>query len=560
MIRFISSLLAALFAASAAAAGPGPVFSTTIDFLDCAFGDRLDVNRQYYPLEVYEARIREWATSGIKKLYLRVNVCGLTHYPSRVSARYGTDGAFHWKLESGALRLIETYKHYDPAAETIRLGHKYGMEVWAWESLYDDAGEPCSFNDCPEKFREFHRRLDGWMLLDPFYRANPDAFAERDPLTVLPAAEIAAINREARRAPIVKAVFTNDPEFRGAPACALTAADIRIFTAGEDGKWREYTTPFEFTADRTSDGRNRITVDKLQITDSRVKLLCRKKETAASIVIGRQRGQGVLYNSRGEIVRSVWTWAPANSELLFDRPLRGAAAWDYNFRQLGFLVGEIAPQRYAMGVAEFNVPKAMEHKVARFAELAKYPFDGFMFNIRSHSSPGEPDEYGYNPEVLAKFTAETGRVYSGSAADRAEIFRLRGEAVAEFFRRCKAASGGRPIYLSGPKNPGEKRSYYGRTFGSLPWLYRRYFSDRSIDGVIMIGDDFPGFFTPEVTGGNPVKLGVFREMYDYHSQPARRTAIIADLEALKKRTDLDEVELYESIILSHYPELLDAIR
>jgi hypothetical protein len=163
-------LLGAAFAAGVSAAEKKPAFSTTIDYLDYVFFEKETKDMPYYPLEVYEKRIREMAEGGIKKIYLRVNICGLTHYPSKVSALYGENGAFHWEsnLVAGALRLIETYKHYNPCTETIRLGKKYGMEVWAWESLFDDAGVIYDEMKCEPAYVEFYRRHTGWAMLDPF--------------------------------------------------------------------------------------------------------------------------------------------------------------------------------------------------------------------------------------------------------------------------------------------------------------------------------------------------------------------------------------------------------
>ena len=60
--------------------------------------------------------------------------------------------------------------------------------------------------------------------------------------------------------------------------------------------------------------------------------------------------------------------------------------WDYGRRNIGFAVGEIESARYYYGIAEYSVPEVMEHKLARFAELTRYPFDGFIFNLRSHKN------------------------------------------------------------------------------------------------------------------------------------------------------------------------------
>ena len=93
----------------AATVKKAPQVSATIDFLDYVFF-RHKGPEDYYTLEEYEKEIKQLAEAGIKKIYLRVNVCGLTHYPTKVAAQYGENGALHWTFEKEALRLVETYK------------------------------------------------------------------------------------------------------------------------------------------------------------------------------------------------------------------------------------------------------------------------------------------------------------------------------------------------------------------------------------------------------------------------------------------------------------------
>ena len=69
------------------------------------------------------------------------------------------------------------------------------------------------------------------------------------------------------------------------------------------------------------------------------------------------------------------------------------------------------------------------------------------------------------------------------------------------------------------------------------------------------GVDFSEYFTGEITGGYPVKLGVFREML---GRPEGYD-LAEDLEKLRQ-SDLDEVELYESAILTDHPQSLRFVR
>ncbi|MBR4675114.1 MAG: hypothetical protein IKP00_11675 [Victivallales bacterium] len=556
------------------------IFSSTIDFLDYAFRHG-DPELGYYKLDDYEAAIRQMAEGGIRKIYLRVNVCGTTHYPSEVSAQYGDNDAYHWKLADRARYLINTFKRYNPCLETIRLGHKYGLAVWAWESLYDDAGVQYDGTGT-ENCREIYEKLDGWALIDPWYLDNMDAFAMLDPLKIPTEAERVVREEAARRFPIARIVITNDKMFAERPASRIqSAADVLILVSDDNRVFRPYNGTFTVQASETEDKRNRLEISGLDITQKYVKIGVSNmpKDNGYSIVMTHPKGQCQVFNKAGEEVESTWgicsaIHASGALNFVFGGSERNRSfALDYGDRSCGFCVGvpELSLRdKYFYGVAEFTVPKAMEHKVARFIELARYPFDGFMFNTRCHSAgTTRGPNYGFNPEVLTKFVARHGHPYAGTPEDIQGIFQIRGESVAEFFRRCKAESGGRPIYLSG-NMPLEMKDDpdYNPSFGPLPWLYKQYFADGSIDGIMMSGrnfrngHDFSAYFTPEITGGRDIKIGLFREMgtgrpKNYQLLPDAKAAIA---------NGLAEIELYESVCITDglgekmvYPQIKAAL-
>ena len=574
-MKSLYAVILALFAAAAGCAADKPadkplVIGTTIDFLDYAFNYKGP--EDHFALEAYENDLKQLAESGVKKIYLRVNVCGTTHYPTKVSARYGDGDAFHWYVPEKSMRLINTYKHYDPCTETIRIGHKYGMEVWAWESLFDDAGVQLGYPENGDpKWQAAWKRLNGWALLDPFYLDNPDALAMRDPRLIPSPEAVEKANREAAAKPIARIVFTNTPKHRNLPPPRLKSADdVKIFVSSDNMIYTRYTGKFTFASSVTPDGRNRFEISGLEIKEPYVKFAHNGFPLEGfSLVLDQARGQCEVYNTDGKLIPSVWGWVrnnnpkPENTAIALEQTGIG---WDCLGREIGFKAGEIEPKRYAYGMAEFNVPKAMKHKVDRFAELAAYPFDGFMFNIRTHSPAHHPEEYGFNPEVLAKFRERYGRDYQGGNEDLEKLFTIRGEGIADFFKNCKALTGGRPIYFSGPlprefKDELRFKSAYNKNFGPMEWLYKRYFADGSIDGVIMIGNwgkyvNFSHYFTPEVTGGKPIKLGVFREML---AGRPRNYDLDADLKMIRAE-GLDEVELYESVVLNRNPVMLEIIK
>ena len=103
---------------------------------------------------------------------------------------------------------------------------------------------------------------------------------------------------------------------------------------------------------------------------------------------------------------------------------------------------------------------------------------------------------------------------------------------------------------------------FNTNFGPLPWLYKRYFANGSIDGVVMIGKnwhngtDFSHYFTDEITGGKPVKIGIFREGAKYGKD---MNFFLEDMGELLN-ANLDEIEFYESMILNQRPAMLDFIK
>ena len=90
----------------------------------------------------------------------------------------------------------------------------------------------------------------------------------------------------------------------------------------------------------------------------------------------------------------------------------------------------------------------------------------------------------------------------------------------------------------------------------MPWLYERYFADGSVDGVMMMGSDFRDELTPEVLQGRRIKLGFFREM----GYPPKGYDLETDLETLQNDPQIDEVELYETMVFSFNPEKYEIIK
>ena len=177
---------------------------------------------------------------------------------------------------------METYKYYNPCTETIRIGHKYGMEVWAWESLHDDAGVCYSNANISERYKSIYDKLKGWALMDPFYLDNPDALAEIDPRYKITDIDVQKINEEARRLPIEKIVFTNPPKWKGLPLGKIMQENLRIYVSADNKQYTPYDKPFSFMAHKVN-GCNQFVLSGLDITQPYIKLDCTDNSSNYSI-------------------------------------------------------------------------------------------------------------------------------------------------------------------------------------------------------------------------------------------------------------------------------------
>jgi len=84
---------------------------------------------------------------GVDRILFRVSVCGavcyhmLVMYPANERAFEGRDSegldGCVGNIPSLIPRMAQVMADIDPLAECIKAGHKYGMEVWAWVTVFD---------------------------------------------------------------------------------------------------------------------------------------------------------------------------------------------------------------------------------------------------------------------------------------------------------------------------------------------------------------------------------------------------------------------------------------
>ena len=547
------ALLTVLLLLLAVRLSAAPLLSTTIDYLDYVFGDTKD-GHDYYPLEVWEQRLKELADAGFRKVNLRVNCCGLTLYPTKVACRYGQDGRGHFEHSAGKARLTKTLDTYDALTETIRLGHKYGMEVWCWDSIWDDAAMYYSEDAFPEQVAQFGH----FPLIDPWHLTHPGLWSRRDPrldaVRDLPAADL-------EKAPIARIRVVSDIA-TGRPI-RFTKENLKLYVSDDNLRYRPYEGPSVFKGGHTQDGHPFVELSGLEIRQHFVRLHHPDfpRDGDFAFVLDADMGKtSHIYDVNGNELPVIWGQATNRGK--DENPPEAPAnfvslarfGWDWGSYQLCARVAAGPmddPARWLVGVPEFLVPGAIAHKVDRFRELAAYPFDGYVVNIRSHSVPlaSKPDDYGFNPEVRDEFLTRYGVDIYAHPFDREALNDMRSEGIDAYLRQCKALAKGRPLYMTAT-SPDRK---VGQPPSTSDWVFRmgarwhfdQWFKDGSVDGVVMFEDFFPDKFAGKVSNGHPVRVIGFRDRAN-----ALRTDLAKfreDMAALVADPRLDEIELYEAL-------------
>ena len=534
-----------------------PIVSTTIDFLDYAFYDQ-EGSSEYYEMEVWEKRLEELAACGIKKVYLRVNACGATLWPSKVYPRYGFNGRRHYGSGDKAWRLVRTLDKWDPLAETIRLGHKHNLEVWCWDSIWDDSGRPFDRIE----FAEEIAKNGSFPLMDDWHLAHPGNWSRRDPRLDPPMLPVANL----RETPIARAVFVS--ELTDNKPCRIQRRNLTIYISDDGKKYVPYDKDFQAVAGLREDGHPQLVLSGLDIRSPFIKFYQDGKYDVPdfNMVFNRALDNGChLYDVNGREIAATWGQRIDRVDTPADAPVRfgkfSRFAWDAGFYQLGVYAAPIADVdsvRWLVGIPELLIPTARAHKVDRFRELAAYPFDGFIYNIRSHSlvfAGDKPDAlYGFNPELVAEFKRRTGKDVLKEEFDREAYDNMRSEGIDLFLADCKALTNGRPLYMTiGVPNEGKITTTINRPerwlkpFG-MRWHTDVWLKQGSVDGITILGQgEFPTELVGKTTNGKPLKISVFREMA--FPPEGKSYNFEADLRSLVRNAAIDEVELYEALVI-----------
>ncbi len=123
----------------------GKEFTLNLDFFDICIGtdcwDMADCAGEM------DRIFRLCAHNGVDRVLFRVSVCGAVCYRSK-TVQACNDACFekyHREIMDGCVGSIPSYipnmarvmERIDPLAEAVKAGHRYGIEVWGWSTIFD---------------------------------------------------------------------------------------------------------------------------------------------------------------------------------------------------------------------------------------------------------------------------------------------------------------------------------------------------------------------------------------------------------------------------------------
>lgn len=516
---------------------PARIVSTTIDFLDYCFF-RTDPAVGYFTEAQYDAVIRSLAQAGFAKVYLRVDVCGRTLYPSTAGTQYAGDGR-----DPGSTYLVNTLRRYDPAAKTIELGHRYGLEVWCWYAFLDDEGTVVHYGTDSD----LGRRYGEYPLKDPFLVQNPHLQWRLDPQ--LEARQAAEAATAATAGPITAICVRSDVNQRN----RIQAEDVLIYTSADNRVYQRYDGSFGLTVE--SEKPPTLVFDGFALGAHYVQMVLRTPQPADNSF--------TLAGAPGALVEVRYddAWHPTMADYVEnDNPpeqatfaFRGSGrfAWDYRRRRLGLAKAPAPLPRY-YGVTDLSEPEARDHKLAKLRELARYDFDGFAHSIRTHSQSRDPSVYGYGQAIRDAYRERHGADIWREAFDRERWLALRGERLNEYVREAVRVLAPRPLFMDAPK----AGSSYLLPYAGLPLQHEAWVTAGGVAGIRLLGYGPDEVLRPVLTTTLPARVVRF---VDNSNVPAP-AVFKARLERWLDEPGLDEVEFYETLLYTDDARYLTAVR
>ncbi len=158
-----------LLAGREAAAMGGKELTLNLDFFDVAIGtDCWDLKHN---AEEMDRLMAVAAHYGVDRILFRVSICGVEAYRSKVmttanrqafasyEGKFLLDGGVG-NIPSAIPRMALVMEATDPLADCVAACHKYGMQCWAWVTVYDS-----KYYATPDEFFQRHPEYT-WVSRD----------------------------------------------------------------------------------------------------------------------------------------------------------------------------------------------------------------------------------------------------------------------------------------------------------------------------------------------------------------------------------------------------------
>lgn len=457
----IAAMLLSLSLGFAAAREGPPIVATTIDFMDSVWG----VNRVWTE-EDTEELMKRCADAGIRRIYLRF-ANGVTYYPSKVTKMYTDDGR-----EPGGRLVAETIRSYDVLESHIRVGHKHGLQMYFYETLYDDEITCVHY----AKGTKEEQLYGEFPLKSPFTIEHPEYQIEHRR-----AREIETLAPGPRRIAVIKLYGADANPTR------IDQAHLALYTSDDNVAYTAYDRPWSF-ADSVENGVRVLTLAGLDMKARFIKVHCTYAD--ADYTFWNKPGRFVrVFGPDGEELAGATICYLENDKTPESQGFVASSlgfALDYNSRSLGICFDFFSP--YIGGMLEYCYPEARAFRVAMVREVAEnYAIDGVAFCLRTHSQwRGNVEDFGFGEPVVAEYKRRYGVDIRQQEFDRDKWAQIRGEGVTQLLREVSAVLEPRGMRLETMLPPSTVDAAGTRRYRFLDWIdldWPTWVAEGLVDGL-----------------------------------------------------------------------------
>jgi hypothetical protein len=401
--------------------------AVTIDFLDVV----AEAGRPLVAADI-DAMMANIAGMGIQRVYFRVDMTGLLHYPTKVGQPYRDDGRHPL-----ALNTLQTHLNLGDALRVnAEAAKRYGLQFFVWYPIRDQGATELGYNPYDPEEGKTCERVGRRPSLNPLFAANPQFSLERREGEVeLTQANVPVITRVVMR--------TTNPQM------SVSKEDVCFWTSWDSLRYEPVPDTWQITPS-THGAETWYEFTGLRIQAPWVKVAQRqfgKWQFAAGEIADPWL---VFHAEDGTALKTTWwlLWGgdknPATGEARSPVATDEWPIWKYiNFGPRGDSVvvftSDMPPFRYLQGSPCFAYPEVRDYFVRLTAEMASYPMDGLLVSIRTHSRSrlGLGIHYGFNPPIVAEYQKRYGVDILHQDFDRQKWVQIQSEFYTQTLRQIR---------------------------------------------------------------------------------------------------------------------------